>query len=52
VLGGVALLGDLGVDAAQHVAGVDLLQGPRDALVLDGFVVVDLIGGGNIDVVH
>jgi hypothetical protein len=46
---GVGFLGQPGLDDRDHIAGVDQFPGPLDALGLDGFVVVDLVGGGDID---
>jgi hypothetical protein len=43
--------GDPAVDNGQHIAGVDPFQGRLDALRLLGLVVVDLIGGGNVDAI-
>jgi hypothetical protein len=46
---GVGLLGDPALENTEHIAGVDQVLGPLDALGLLGFVVVDLVGGGNVD---
>jgi hypothetical protein len=48
---GIGLGGDPAVDDGQHIAGVDPFQGRLDALRLLGLVVVDLIGGGNVDAI-
>jgi hypothetical protein len=47
----VGLGGDLAVDDRQDIAGVNLLPGPLDALRLLGLVVVELIGGGDVDAI-
>jgi hypothetical protein len=47
----VRLLGDAAVEDTEHIAGVDQGLRSRHALRLAGLVVVDLIEGGNVDVV-
>jgi hypothetical protein len=47
----VGLLGDAAVEDTEHIAGVDQGLRSRHALRLAGLVVVDLIGGGNVDTV-
>jgi hypothetical protein len=46
----LGLLGDAAVEDTEHIAGVDPGLRSRHALRLAGLVVVDLIGGGNVDV--
>jgi hypothetical protein len=47
----VGLGGNPAVDDGEHVAGVDALQGPLDALRLASLVVVDVIRGKDMDTV-
>jgi hypothetical protein len=49
---GVGLGGDPVVDHGQNITRIQALECPLDTLRLLGLVVVDLIGGGDVDIIH